>query len=310
MRGHTASGGVCVLDPTPLLTVTIESLGGEDDLHLHPGGQGLWVARMARELGAGTVLVTALGGEAGVLVRRLLELEGLPARVVPVSVPTAAYVHDRRGGGRRALAETRARPLARHELDEVFEVALVEALLAGVVVLAGPRDERAFEPAAYGRLAEDVRRNGGLVVADVCGAPLSAVLEAGVDVVKLSDEQLVGAGLAGSTAEEEVAGALHLLQERGAGAVVVSRGPRPTLALVEDREWQVEAPSVRPADPHGGGDAITAGLAAGLAAGRLVLEALRLGVAAGTLNVTRHGLGTGGRERVERLLPLVSLVER
>ena len=44
---------LCVLAATPQLTVTIEpGVEGGTELHLHAGGQGLWLARMARSLGA------------------------------------------------------------------------------------------------------------------------------------------------------------------------------------------------------------------------------------------------------------------
>jgi 1-phosphofructokinase len=39
---------IAVFGPCPLLTVTVEALPGDrDDIHLHPGGQGVWVTRMA-----------------------------------------------------------------------------------------------------------------------------------------------------------------------------------------------------------------------------------------------------------------------
>ena len=40
---------VCVFAPAPLLTVTIEqpsSDRGDGEVHLHPGGQGFWIARL------------------------------------------------------------------------------------------------------------------------------------------------------------------------------------------------------------------------------------------------------------------------
>ena len=49
-------GRVAVFAPHPLLSITVERRGGGDDVHLHPGGQGVWVSRMAAELGADPVL--------------------------------------------------------------------------------------------------------------------------------------------------------------------------------------------------------------------------------------------------------------
>ena len=61
---------VAIFGPHPLLTVTIERRGRSDDVHLHAGGQGVWVARMAGELGAEPVLCGFVGGETGALLER------------------------------------------------------------------------------------------------------------------------------------------------------------------------------------------------------------------------------------------------
>ena len=42
-------------------------------VHFHAGGQGVWVARQAGELGAEPILCGFVGGEAGTLLRPLLE---------------------------------------------------------------------------------------------------------------------------------------------------------------------------------------------------------------------------------------------
>ncbi|WP_259607887.1 MULTISPECIES: hypothetical protein [Microbacterium] len=54
-------------------------------------------------------------------------------------------------------------------------------------------------------------------------------------------------------------------------------------------------------DRRGGADSLTAGLCVGLALGEPLRHAVTLGAAAGALNVTRHGLGTGDTEAIERL---------
>ena len=54
-----------VFAPAPQLTVTVERFGEHDELHVHPGGQGIWQARMLRLLEVPVTLCAALGGETG-----------------------------------------------------------------------------------------------------------------------------------------------------------------------------------------------------------------------------------------------------
>ena len=67
----TSSGDpptVCVFSPSPLLTVTIEANADDPDrpeIHIHAGGQGVWIARMATTLGVRVRLAGAFGSEAG-----------------------------------------------------------------------------------------------------------------------------------------------------------------------------------------------------------------------------------------------------
>ena len=75
---------LCVLAVTPQLTVTIEpGSEGRTEVHLHAGGQGLWMARMARSLGAEVVVCGPFGGEAGDVVEHLARQENLRVRAVP-----------------------------------------------------------------------------------------------------------------------------------------------------------------------------------------------------------------------------------
>jgi hypothetical protein len=46
---------IMVFAPVPQLTVTIEQQGEAPELHVHPGGQGIWQARMCAALGASVI---------------------------------------------------------------------------------------------------------------------------------------------------------------------------------------------------------------------------------------------------------------
>lgn len=299
-------GRVAVFAPSPELTVTVEELDGTPDIHIHAGGQGVWMSRMIESLGAEVVLCSALGGETGQVLRHLIGVE-LKAR--DVAARNGGYVHDRRDGGRDQVVRMPADPLSRHELDDLYEMTLVEALNAGVAVLSGPAAEDTPVPdSVYERLAADLGGNGCRVVVDLSGARLAAALAGGPEVVKVSHEELLADGFAASDELPDLVDGCRKLAESGsAGAIVVSRAAEETLAWLDGNLYLVEVPELSPVDTRGGGDSMTAGLAAGLALGKSLEESLKLGAAAGAVNVTRHGLGTGSGDVVRELVERVRL---
>jgi 1-phosphofructokinase len=299
---------VVVFAPAPLLTITAErDAEGNDEIHVHPGGQGVWVARMVRNLGADAVLCAAFGGEVGAVARGLVEFERITVRGTEIDRATGAYVHDRRGGERRVVAEQAMGPLSRHELDDLYNTTLVAAIDAGVCVLTGAPEIAVLGADTYRRLAADLRTNDVTVVADLSGDQLESALDGGIDVLKVAHEELTGAGLAAGDSVGELSAAVDHLRERGAEGVVVSCGEEPAIADLGGLRVLVCAPTLEEADPRGAGDSMTAALAVALARNLDTEAALRLAAAAGCLNVTRHGLATGQREHVEALAEQVEI---
>ncbi|MEU5567772.1 PfkB family carbohydrate kinase [Micromonospora musae] len=301
------SGHVMVFAPTPLLTVTVDQPSDQPEIHLHPGGQGVWQARMIMSLGGEVVLCTALGGEIGQVLEPLLVSEGVELKAVVRDSGCGGYVHDRREGTRQEIVDVPGQPLSRHELDELYNLALGEGLSASVSVLSGPNHPALVPPDLYRRFAADLGANGGRVVVDLSGDHLGAVLESGVFFLKVSHEELIRDGRAAGDDEEELARALYDLHDGGAESVVVSRADRPALALVDGEVFEVRMPRLQAADPRGAGDSMTAGVAAVVAAGGDLRTAIRTGAAAGALNVTRHGLGTGRLDSINGLVDRVEL---
>jgi 1-phosphofructokinase len=301
------SGQVMVFVPAPELTITVEQAREDPDIHLHAGGQGIWQARMIGTLGVPVVLCTAYGGETGVVLKTLVAEEGLLVRSVQVEARNGAYIHDRRDGDRVEVARAPGGPLTRHDFDELYGLALAEGLRSSVTLLSGTQDPGIVEPDAYRRLAGDLRRNGSAVVADLSGDYLTAILESGLTFLKVSHEELISDGRVADDSLEALQGAIISLHDEGAEAVVVSRAADPALAYIEGEVYEVVLPALEPADHRGAGDSMTAGVTATLAQGGDLRTAIRIGAAAGAVNVTRHGLGTGRASVIAALMDKVEL---
>ncbi|MBS1677167.1 MAG: phosphofructokinase [Actinobacteria bacterium] len=296
-----------IFSPSPILTVTIEPGSRAEEVHFHAGGQGVWVARMAAGLGARLTLCTSLGGESGEVLRSLLAQGGIEVLAAPSVRPNAAYIHDRRGGERQVIIETPSPVLGRHELDDLFGMTVTSGLSADATLLTGERQDGVLPAGTYARIAEDLRGNGRTVMADLSGEPLRAALRGGLDVVKVSSEQLCGDGRATGDSTEEIAVAMRRVGAEGADIVLVSRAAEPALLLRGDRLIEVRGPRLHAVEPHGAGDAMFGALGVCVGSGLRLEEAVRYSVAAGAANVMRHGLGSGRGEEIERLLPQVEL---
>ena len=300
---------VTILAPSPTLTVTVEDHPQGSEIHVHAGGQGVWQARMLRRLQVPVTMCCVLTGEVGRALQHLLEDEDITVQALTRDGRGSAYVHDRRGGERIVIDEERGDPIGRHDLDDLYSAMLSSSEDSQVVVLSGPAGEETIPADFYRRLAIDLRAAGKTVVADLAGERLRAVVEGGVDVLKVSHEELKADGLVDTTTDDEIIAAMQRLRADGAGAVIVTRASDPLLFTDGDRVIAVSPPPFEENETRGAGDSLTAGVIAGLVRGEPLRDAITLGAAAGALNVTRHGLGTGDADLIGSLRAKVAVRE-
>jgi 1-phosphofructokinase len=298
---------VAIFSPVPMLTIELEPADDHADIHLHAGGQGFWIARMVRALRAHPLLCGPFGGESGRALRALIEHEGVEARAVDMEHPNPSAVEDHRGDEASDVARSGFPVLGRHEIDELYTITVGAAIEAGTCVLAGTQNADVLPADVYRRLVADLTANGVHCIADLCGDPLRAALEGGPPLLKLSHEELEADGWArGSTVDDVVAG-IDALREAGARDVVVSRAGEPAIAWFDGTLLEARAPQLEVVEPRGAGDSMTAAFAVSLAHGAALDDALCLAMAAGALNVTRHGLATGHADAIEQLATRVEI---
>jgi 1-phosphofructokinase len=300
-------GIVTVFGPNPLLNVTIERRGGNgDDIHMHAGGQGVWVTRTAAELGANPILCAFLGGEPGNLLRPLLEAPPGECRLVETTGSTGCSVVDRRDGSRAMVASAWSEAPSRHELDDLFSVTCAAALSSSALCVCNPWPGDLLPLEVYRNLVSDVRAAGVPVLVDLSTPRLDSALEGKPDLVKINDWELAEF-VRGPVDGPRLRAAAELLLERGAGVAVVTRGGEPALAVRADSAWEIVPPHLERGFREGCGDSMLGAMAAASAAGEELEQMLVLGAAAGAACFLRHGLGSARRAVIEELVERVEL---
>ena len=243
-----------------------------------PGGKGVNVARVARDLGADAVLVGLLPGRTGVAGAALLGDEGIVVRGVEVGgeLRSTAVVLER--SGRVTVLNEPGPPLAPGEW-ELYEGVVADALRGERCWRAVGRCRRAPRPTRTRAWSASRTPRARSAIVDVGGEQLAAAVAAGADAVtpNLAEaegllhgraDETVDTGDVGVVRERAVAAARALVERGAARAVVTAAEAGAAVADGWLARW-VAAPAVAEVrNPIGAGDALVGGLGAGARAGR------------------------------------------
>ena len=263
------------------------------------GGKGLNAARAAARLGGNVTAVGIVGGRAGDWIAdRLAEIE-LDARLVRTTAEarTCVSIHDRATGGLTEIYEAGEpiEPASWLELESVVDAELdrgdVAAIaFSGSLLPGAPTEGFARLARLAGRASKGMERPIQ-VIADTYGEPLAALLGQRPAIVKVNAAEAGEATGAAVVDVRSAVAAAHALRDRGASSAIVTLGLDGAVVATESGASHLVPPEARGAYPVGSGDAFMAGLAVGLVGGASVIEAARLGVAAGIANAQVPGAG-------------------
>jgi 1-phosphofructokinase len=231
-------------------------------------------------------------------------------RAADAETANGVYIHDRRSGERAEIVSVESKPLGRHAADELDGMALSAGLDADLTLVTGCQPAELVKPELYRRLVSDLRANGARIAADLTGPLLAATLDGGVTLLRVSEEELIRDGFAAGESTRDLLGVAVSLKRAGAGRVLISRASAPAIFIEgydPSAQFEFAGPVFEALDHTGTGDSMFAAIGVGLSRGMDMLDAVRLGVAAGALNATRRGLGTGTRQEIERLASHVTI---
>jgi 6-phosphofructokinase 2 len=266
-----------------------------------PGGGGVNVARVVRELGGDTLAIILAGGVTGGFLEQLLEEAGVPCRSVPVAGRTriSQTVLERSTGLEyRFVAE--GPQLSEAEWHSALDAA--DEIRDGWLVASGslpPGVPADF----YARLTARAARHGTRLVLDTSGEALQLALQqGGLELVKPSIgefERAIGRKLSDPAAQE--AAAMELVQAGKARLVAVTMGGDGALLARAEGVLRLPALPVEVRGAVGAGDSFVAAMVMALADGRGADDAFAWGVAAGAAAVSQAGTAHPARDDVIRL---------
>lgn len=265
-----------------------------------PGGGGINVARVIRELGGEALAVHTAGGITGGALDELLDASGLPHRAIPIAGATRiSYVVHERSSGHEYRFVPEGPKVDQRDLDACFDA--IASVDAEYVVVSGSVP-RGLAPDCYVSLAALAASKGARLVLDTSGEALRRTLDAGIYLVKPNLRELAGiVGRSLASAREQEAAAQELVAAGKAAIVTVSLGADGALLATETGCLRLKGPDVMPKSAVGAGDSFVGAMTLALAQGRPPADAFAFAVAAGTATVLTMGTELCRGDDVERI---------
>lgn len=251
----------------------------------HAGGKGANQAVAAALCGARVRLVARVGDDrAGQARVKELVAGGVDAKgveTVPGATTGVAFITVTPDGQNSIVVAPGANArLGPGDLSETAHVISAASVLLVQLELSVETVERAVELAGPGTS----------VVLNVSPARrLAPVLLARTDVLVANEVEAKALCGIDVVEREDALRAAQELRAMGPRAVVITLGEGGAVALAPDIEVDVRAPEVKVVDTTGAGDALVGGLAACLAAGKGLEEAVKFGVAVGSATTETMG---------------------
>ena len=278
---------------------------------LHAGGKGVNVAACLADWAPTGITATGLLGTANqAAFTSLFKAKSITDGFLRVPGETRTNIKLSHDGGTTDIN------LPGLEVPADMVASLAETLSGliqpgGLVLLAGSLPE-GLPPDLYPLLMEQVIAGGARVLVDSSGAPLKAALRGPVlpYAIKPNREELedfIGYALPDDAA---VLQAARVLNKHGVALVVVSLGADGALFVTAQAALRAALPPLRVTSTVGAGDAMMAGMIAGLRDNAGLERIARLGTAFAAGKLANPGANLPPRQEIEALAERVQIIDQ
>lgn len=275
----------------------------------YAGGTALRAATVARLLGADVLALGFVGGNIGALLRDCLDRQDIPHVLTPIASQTRGdfLLLDKEQG---VVTEVPEMPplFTPAEADRLL-IALERHLAQNVSLLLVGDSQVEGDDTLF-RRAFTLARNAGVpVVADLRGNTLEAAIEAKVWLLRANLKTFQRRTERSLQYDSAIIEEAQHLVAQGVENVCVTLGEDGALLINAQGVWRIAPPVVSHFNPTGCGETLVGALAAYWERDRDLLQALRYGCAAASVNVTHDEPGHATPAEVQVLLPKTAIAK-
>lgn len=265
------------------------------------GGKGINVSRVAALLGEKTMALGFSGGKNGAFINGELKKLGIIDRFTEVCGETRVNtnISDKFGNSTEILE---AGPVITEQeitaLISEFESAIDES---DIICVAGSLPQ-GTDSSLYKEFISIAKSKNKKIIVDTSGAALKEIIECSPFMVKPNRDEIKT--LFGIKVEDEndIKKALIMLHEKGIELPIITLGGDGALAYIDNKFYRFTSPAVSVKNAVGSGDSTVAGIAVGISRGFSFIDAVKLGMAAGTANTQFDETGYVSKELVDKYL--------
>lgn len=268
----------------------------------YPGGKGINVSRVLKELGDSSVALGFAGGFTGEFITQSLEEKGIQTAFISLGEPTRVNIKMKTD-----KEETEMNGPGAHIKEEEMEALLenLEDLESGdYLILSGSRPESIpFE--FYEKIASSMQEKEAHLVLDIPEERAAELLQYQPFLIKPNEKELAAITGRQINSKQDAVRAAKELVEQGAENVIVSLGKEGAIAANKEHILQATPPSGTLISSVGAGDSLVAGFIKQFQEDQSIPQAFQYGVAAGT--ATAYSANLCKKTEVEAILPKVTI---
>lgn len=286
---------ICVFAPNP----TLERVALVDKFQPGPGpqkpmrvstfagGAGMRAATVARLLGGDVLALGFVGGQLGALLRDCLDRQDIPHVLTPTATGTRGgfLLIDKEKGVVSDIPE----PPPAHtpaEADALLGILSRHLPHASLLIVADDGQEEDADPELFVRAFVAAKEQNVPVLADLTGMALTAAIHAGVWLVRVGLKEFQRRTERSLQHDSAIVAEAQSLRENGVGNVLVTLGDEGALLVTAEGTWRIKPPVVSHFNPTGSGQTLCGALAVRYQQTGDLVEAVRYGCAAASVNVT------------------------